>query len=99
MTSATIERRIALLESALLPRAEVAVPDACTLLRTIGLEPDPWQVRVAQSAAPRTLLNCSRQSGKTLLAAALALEAAMTQPGALVLVLSPSLRQSQESFR
>ena len=68
-------------------------------MRQAGLEPDPWQVDVARSRASRTLLNCCRQSGKTSLTAALALATAFRDPGALVLVLSPSLRQSQESFR
>jgi len=74
-------------------------PDAVTLLRQAGLEPDPWQIQVAQSSATRILLNCCRQSGKSTLTAALALATAFREPNALVLVLSPSLRQSQESFR
>ncbi len=40
----------------------------------------------------------SRQAGKSLLAAALALETALLQPS-LILLLSPSLRQSGELFR
>jgi hypothetical protein len=99
MMPALLEKRLATLEAAILPRPSVEVPDACTLMRETGIEPDVWQMAVTQSASPRVLLNCSRQSGKTLLAAAVALSTAMAQPGALVLVLSPSLRQSQESFR
>jgi hypothetical protein len=68
-------------------------------MRETGIEPDVWQMAVIESASPRVLLNCSRQSGKTALAAAIALSTAMQEPGSLVLVLSPSLRQSQESFR
>jgi hypothetical protein len=45
------------------------------------------------------LLCCSRQSGKSLCVAALALKVALLQPGALVLLLAPSLRQSSELFR
>jgi hypothetical protein len=41
----------------------------------------------------------SRQSGKSLSAAALALREALGRPGSLVLLLSPSLRQSGELFR
>lgn len=48
---------------------------------------------------PRVLLLCSRQSGKSTVAAALALRAALLEPGALVLLLSPTLRQSGELFR
>jgi hypothetical protein len=41
----------------------------------------------------------SRQSGKSLTAAALALKAALLEPPALVLLLSPSQRQSSELFQ
>jgi phage terminase large subunit-like protein len=64
-----------------------------------GMVPDAWQRAVLTSTAPRILLNCCRQSGKSAVAAALALGTALAHPAALVLVLSPSLRQSQESFR
>src|SRR5262245_33148438 len=73
--------------------------DALALVGQAGMEPDPWQVEVVQSQADRILMNCCRQSGKSTLTAALALATAFQEPGALVLVLSPSLRQSQESFR
>jgi hypothetical protein len=45
------------------------------------------------------LLLCSRQAGKSTVASALAVRAALLQRDALVLVLSPSLRQSGELFR
>jgi hypothetical protein len=45
------------------------------------------------------LLNCARQAGKSQTAAALALRATLLEPGALVLLLSPTLRQSGELFR
>ena len=64
-----------------------------------GLAPDPWQARVLRSAAPRILLNCSRQSGKSTVAAALAVHTALYEPGSLVLLLSRAQRQSQELFR
>jgi len=99
MTPAALERRISVLEAAILPRPAVQVPDALALMVAAGMQPDPWQEAVAQSEADRILLNCYRQLGKTQIAAAIALETAMHEPGALVLVLSPSLRQSSESFR
>lgn len=45
------------------------------------------------------LLNCSRQAGKSTVVAALALHTLLFRPGSLVLLLSPSLRQSVELFR
>jgi len=73
--------------------------DPVLLAREAGIEPDPWQERLLRSSAPRVLLNCCRQSGKSTMAAVLAAHTALYQPGSLVLVLSPTLRQSQESFR
>ncbi len=67
-------------------------------VRELGISPDPWQSELLQSEAPRVLMNCSRQSGKSSLAAVLALHRALTVPDSLVLCLAPALRQSQELF-
>jgi hypothetical protein len=63
------------------------------------MPPDPWQASLLRAAPPRTLLLCSRQSGKSQTAAGLALNRALTAAGSLVLLLSPTLRQSGELFR
>ena len=73
--------------------------DPVLLARRAGLEPDPWQADVLRSTAPRRLLNCSRQSGKSTVAAVRAVHVALYEPGSLVLLLSPALRQSGELFR
>lgn len=73
--------------------------DPALLMRHAGLTPDPWQAAVLRAEAKRMLLNCSRQSGKSLVSAVLALHAALYSPPALVLLLSRALRQSQELFR
>jgi hypothetical protein len=59
----------------------------------------PWQARLLRSQARQLLLNCTRQAGKSTCTAALALHQALYQPGPLVLLLAPALRQSQELFR
>jgi hypothetical protein len=61
--------------------------------------PDPWQREVLQSSAPRALWLCARQTGKSATCAILALHQALAYPESLVLLLSPSLRQSQELFK
>ena len=61
------------------------------------MEPDPWQARLLRSRAPWILLNCCRQSGKSTTTAAVALHTAIYDPG-LILLVSPSLRQSKELF-
>ena len=65
----------------------------------LGFSPDPWQADLLLSSDKRVLLNCSRQSGKSTTAAILALHTALYRPGSLILMVSPSLRQSLELFR
>ena len=73
--------------------------DPVRLGRAAGLEPNPWQAALLRSPAPRTLVNCCRQSGKSTTAATLAVHTTVYEPGALVLLLSPTLRQSGELFK
>lgn len=65
----------------------------------LHIEPDPWQAQVLRSDSRRLLLNCSRQSGKSTIAAVVALHRAIFYPNSLILLVSPSLRQSSELFR
>ena len=69
------------------------------LMSMAGTPPDPWQTELLQTEATRMLLLCSRQAGKSTVAAALALRVALLQPRSPVLVLSPTDRQSGELFR
>ena len=64
-----------------------------------GITLDPWQADVLRSTRRRLLLNCTRQAGKSTVAAMLAAHAVMHQTDVLVLLVSPSLRQSSELFR
>lgn len=73
--------------------------DPALLMEHAGLPPDPWQETFLRSEAKKLLLLCSRQSGKSTSTAVLALHTALYSAPALVLLLSPSLRQSQELFR
>src|SRR5262245_42637935 len=73
--------------------------DPTRVLTDAGLTPDPWQADVLRSPADRLLLLCSRQAGKSQVAAALALLTALVEAPALVLLLSPTQRQSGERFR
>jgi hypothetical protein len=73
--------------------------DPVALAARIGMDPDDWQAKALRSRAGRVLLNCSRQSGKSTVASVLADHEALYVPGSLTLLLSPSLRQSQELFR
>ncbi len=65
----------------------------------LGFEADPWQRDVLRWNGKRLLMNCSRQSGKSTTTAVKALHRALYHPGSLILLVSPSLRQSSELFR
>ncbi len=73
--------------------------DPVLFARLLGFNPDPWQERVLSSSSKRLMLNCSRQSGKSTTASILALHRAIYFPDNLILLISPSLRQSSELFR
>jgi hypothetical protein len=73
--------------------------DPVLFARRVGLEPDPWQADLLRSPKQQMILNCSRQAGKSTASALVALHTALYAPPALVLLLSPSLRQSSELFR
>ncbi len=73
--------------------------DPVAFSRSIGIDPDPWQAEVLRYEGKRMLLNCSRQSGKSTTTAMKALHVGVYRPGSLILLVSPSLRQSQELFR
>lgn len=67
--------------------------------KRLDFKPDPWQARVLRWAGKRLILNCHRQSGKSTTTAIKALHLALYEPNALILLVSPSLRQSSELFR
>jgi hypothetical protein len=65
----------------------------------LRFEPDARQIEVLEATAKQGILNCSRQWGKSTVAAAKAVHRAYVKPECLVLVASPSERQSAEFVR
>jgi hypothetical protein len=65
----------------------------------LGFDADPTQARVLLSSSRRGLLNCTRQWGKSTVTAAKAVHLAVTRAESLILVVSPSARQSGELMR
>jgi hypothetical protein len=61
--------------------------------------PHPWQEDALRSTSKRQIFLTSRQAGKSSTAAVKALYKALTHDDATVLLISPSLPQSQEIFR
>lgn len=75
-----------------------AALDPELFMLSTGLKPEPWQRELLRSTAIRLALLCPRQSGKSTATATLALHYAIYHSNAIVLVLSPSQRQSDLLF-
>jgi hypothetical protein len=73
--------------------------DPALLARDCGIEPDEWQASLLRSASRYALLLCSRQSGKTTVTALIALYTALYIAASLIVIVSPSQRQSAEMLR
>jgi hypothetical protein len=80
-------------------RIEREQSDAVLMANRAGIVPDAWQSDLLRSDAQQMILLCSRQSGKSTITSILALHQAIYTADSLILLLSPSLRQSQELFR
>ena len=65
----------------------------------LGFKPNAKQAEVLTSQAKRLILNCSRQWGKSTVAAVLGVHRAWHYPRTVVVVASPTLRQSKELVR
>ena len=65
----------------------------------LGFEADAKQRAVLDSRSKKGILNCSRQWGKSTVAAVKAVHRAYSEEGSLVIVASPSERQSREFLR
>src|SRR5205814_6714785 len=74
----------------------VAARPGAVCARATGLRAGAEAGGLLRSRAKRVILNCCRQWGKSTVTAAMAVHRAATQPGSLVLVASPSGRQSGE---
>ncbi len=98
MSTAQLKREIEGLR-ARRPNRQASIPtDRVEFARLLGIDPDGWQERLLRSDASRVLLLCSRQAGKSTMAALIGLHRALTRPGALVLILAPAERQAKETF-
>lgn len=100
----TLEKRLADLRADLIAARRLRstddlAGDPVAFADTLGLELDPWQADLVRSDGERDILNCSRQAGKSTVAALLALHEALYVPDSVTVLISPSQRQSSELFR
>lgn len=77
----------------------LAINPALFAQSELKFNPDPWQKDVLQTKNKNLILNCTRQAGKSTIASILSLHTAIYKPDSLVLVISPSLRQSSELYK
>ncbi|MEX2281802.1 MAG: terminase family protein [Gemmatimonadota bacterium] len=82
-----------------MPDPDVLPPDPLTFAKMCGFVPDAWQADVLTTDSDKTILCCSRQSGKSTVTALRAVREAVYVPNSLSLLLAPALRQSGELFR
>ncbi len=93
-----VEQRRRRIPPAVPPVDDALAADPVQLAVRAGITLDDWQSDVLRSRELQTILLCSRQSGKSTVTSFIGLHEAFTQAHALVLILSPSLRQSGELF-
>lgn len=62
----------------------------------LGFHPDPWQANLLRSRSRKIILNCSRQSGKSTVCAALGLHESIYRRPSFGLVIAPTQDQSSE---
>jgi hypothetical protein len=94
----TLLREVEKLEAERSSRWQPIATDRVEFARSLGIVPDSWQAKLLCSQAKRVLLNCARQSGKSTMAAIIALHQALRHPSSLVLILAPAERQAKELF-
>ena len=68
-------------------------------LRKCGFRSDPQQQNIFMHCGKRTILNCSRQTGKSTTAALKAVHSAYIRPNSTVIVTSPTKQQTREFIR
>lgn len=73
--------------------------DPVKFAEELGFVPDEWQKQALTWTGKKLALVCGRQMGKSTVSSILALHKILYTPKALVLLVSPSSRQSQELFR
>ena len=96
MTMASLEKRAQAISREIVQlRPAGPIPSAYEMACAAGVTPDPWQRRVLESEKRQFLLLASRQSGKSMTSALLALHEAVYHPGSLTLIVSPTERQSK----
>jgi phage terminase large subunit-like protein len=97
MATASITRDLARVARHLGTAPTIRLPDDPVgwVARAAGLAPDPWQMDVLRSDAPRLLLLCARQTGKSTTVGWLVAWRAASRPGQRIGLIAPTERQAR----
>jgi Terminase large subunit, T4likevirus-type, N-terminal len=79
-------------------RRQAEAADPVLFAQRVGLIPDAWQCDLLRSKARQILVCAARQTGKSTACALMAAHCAIYKAG-LVLLISPSMRQSNEIYK
>src|SRR5262249_12902177 len=106
MARAALTREVAKLKAQVQRQTQATSPvldqirrDPSRIMTLARMEADSWQTNLLCSSSKRVLILGSRQVGKSLTGGVMAVGEALSRPHSLVLLLSPSLRQSSELFK
>lgn len=80
-------------------RLQITLNPSLFMERAFNVTPDKWQRELLTKYPTRSLLLCSRQSGKSTVSAVLALYHAVVYNNSLILIISKAFRQAEELFR
>lgn len=84
------------MSAAALARDLAAALDPGATARAFGMVPEPWQDRVLRTVERQVAMLCARQVGKSTTSAVKVTQRAVYVPGSMVILVSPSQRQSDE---
>jgi hypothetical protein len=77
-------------------KARAGPPSVLEFARSVGFEPEGWQLRLLESEDRQVILNCHRMAGKSAAVSILALHRMITIPDYEILVLSRNDEQAKE---
>jgi hypothetical protein len=81
------------------PAIEALRYDRVAFAKAAGITLDSWQADLLSASVDRFLLNCSRQTGKSFVAAVIATHQAIFEPRSLAVVVAVAQRQALEMIR
>lgn len=88
-------RRVAQIRARQISRRREIAGDPVEFAKSVGIEPEAWQREILRSDHKQQIILAGRRTGKSTVAAILALHRALTIPGFRTIFTAPSLEQAQ----